>query len=583
MAEKQTISTSQTADSVTFTVLINGEAIPSEIGVQSVSIWLELNRIPKAKLMIIDGIASDNDFAISAQDFFVPGNEIEIQAGYHSDEEPIYKGIITKHSIRMRSEGGSHLIVDCSHSVVKATQIKKSRYFYESLEGDIWSSILSDYGLEADVTATEYTFNELLQFQCTDWDFLVTRAEIYGFFVNVDKDEIKIGPPDFEQEVSEAVNFGSTLLSFDAEIDSSHQLGSVIARSWDYSKTEATEIEAKSSNPKTPGNFNFSDLQSVFGNDPLIIDSVSKQPDEILQKWADSTLLRHELAKVRGRAQFIGIPQVIPGKLIELQGLGDRFNGEALVSGVRHNITGGKWLMDVQFGMARESFAERFEINAKPAYGLTPTVHGLQIGVVTQIEGDPEGDDRIQVILPMVESDGQGVWARMSTFGAGGSRGIVVRPEIGDEVVVGCVNNDPNSPIILGALNSSNLPSPIPPSDDNYEKGWVTKGEMKMIIDDDKQSLNVEMPSGKQLLISDGDSVIELKDENGNSITLNSDGITIESAKDIILKTSAGDINISGNNVNSESQIATKITANATAELSSSGSTTIKGGIVQIN
>ena len=583
MAEKQTISTSQTADSVTFTVLINGEAIPSEIGVQSVSIWLELNRIPRAKMMIVDGTPSDNDFAISAQEFFVPGHEIEIQAGYHSDEEAIFKGIITKHSIRMRSTGGSHLVIDCSHSIIKATQVKKSRYFYESLEGDIWSSILSDYSLEADITSTDYTFNELLQFQCTDWDFLVTRAEIYGFFVIVDKDEIQIGPPDFDQETSEAVNYGSTLLSLDAEIDASFQLGSVIARSWDYSKTETTEIEASSINPKTPGNLNFSDLQEVFGNDPLIMDSGSKQPDEILQKWADSTLMRHELAKVRGRAQFTGVPQVTPGKLIELQGLGDRFNGEAFVSGVRHNITGGKWIMDVQFGLAKESFAERYDINTKPAYGLTPTVHGLQIGVVTQIEGDPEGDDRILVHLPMVESGGQGVWARMSTFGAGDTRGIIVRPEIGDEVVIGCVNNDPNSPIILGALNSSNLPSPIAPSDDNFEKGWVTKGEIKMIIDDDNQSINVEMPSGKQLIISDGDKVIELKDDNGNSIKLDSDGITIESGKDIILKTSSGDINISGNNVNSESQMATAIKANSTAEFSSSGSTTIKGGLVQIN
>ncbi len=583
MAEKQTISTSQTADSVTFTVLINGEAIPTEISVQSTSIWLELNRIPRAKLMIIDGIPSDNDFAISAQDFFIPGNEIEIQAGYHSDEESIFKGIITKHSIRMRTGGSSHLVVECCHQLIKATQVKKSRYFYESLEGDIWSSILSDYDLQADVTSTDYTFAELLQFQCTDWDFLVTRAEMNGFFVSVDKDEIIIGPADFDQKASEAVNFGSTLLSFDAEIDASHQLGGVVARTWDYSKTEPTEIEAASKNPKTPGNLNFSDLRNVFGNDPLIIDSVSKQPDEILQKWADSTLLRHELAKVRGRAQFTGIPQVIPGALIELQGLGDRFNGEAFISGVRHNITGGKWLTDVQFGLSKESFAERFDINAKPAYGLTPTVHGLQIGIVTQIEGDPEGDDRILVHLPMVESDGQGVWARMSTLGAGDTRGIVIRPEIGDEVVIGCVNNDPNSPIILGALNSSNLPSPIAPTDDNFEKGWVTKGEMKMIIDDDNQSINVEMPSGKQLLISDGDGVIEMKDDNGNSLKLDSDGITIESGKDIILKTSSGDINISGANINSESQMATTIKANSTAKFSSSGSTTIKGGLVQIN
>src|SRR5690606_18081225 len=185
--------------------------------------------------------------------------------------------------------------------------------------------------------------------------------------------------------------------------------------------------------------------------------------------------------------------------------------------------------------------------------------------------------------LPVIETEGEGIWARMATYGAGDYRGIIVRPEIGDEVIVGFINDDPNSPIILGTCNSNNLPAPIEPDDDNHKKGWVTRSGMNFIINDDKKSLNVEFPSGKALKIDDDGNIIELKDENGNSIKMDADGVSIKSGKDIILKTSTGDFKFEGMNWDASMQAGTKLKSGATAEFSASGSTTIKGGIVQIN
>jgi Rhs element Vgr protein len=583
MPENQTISTPQTADAVTFTIMSEGEAVPASVSVQHISVWQEINRISKARLIILDGDPAAQSFSVSSQEIFIPGKELEIQAGYHSDEETIFKGIVTRQRIKVRQNGTSQLIVECSHNSVKMTHAPKSRYFYDKDESSVWEEILGEHDIAHEVESTDFELHEILQFQATDWDFIVSRAELYGLFVITKKNKLEIKKPDFDQDPSETVSFGSTLLSLDAEMDATSQVTGVVSKTWDFSKTETTEVAATSQNPITPGNIDRDTLSKIFSEEPLTIRNSAKQSDELLQKWADSTLMRHELSKIRGRAQFQGIPQLEAGKVIELQGLGDRFNGKAFISGVRHEIASGNWFVHVQFGLSKEAYASQYDISTRSAAGLLPAISGLQTGVVSQIEGDPEGDDRIKVKLPVVDQDEQGVWARLATPGAGNNRGIVIRPEIDDEVIVGFVNDDPNHPVILGALNSSNLPAPIAVSDDNHKKGWVTRSEIKMVVNDDKKTINIEMPSGKKISVDDDAGEISFSDEHGNSIKMDSDGITMESAKDLVMKAGSGDIKMESMNLNSQAQSEIKLTSNATAELSSSGSTTIKGGVVQIN
>ena len=50
----------------------------------------------------------------------------------------------------------------------------------------------------------------------------------------------------------------------------------------------------------------------------------------------------------------------------------------------------------------------------------------------------------------------------LATLDAGKERGTFFRPEIGDEVVVGFLNDDPRHPVILGMCHSSAKPAPEP-------------------------------------------------------------------------------------------------------------------------
>jgi uncharacterized protein involved in type VI secretion and phage assembly len=147
---------------------------------------------------------------------------------------------------------------------------------------------------------------------------------------------------------------------------------------------------------------------------------------------------------------------------------------------------------------------------------------------------------------------------------------------------LGFLGDDPRNPVLLGMLHSSAKPAPIVASDDNHEKGFVTRSEMKLLFDDDKKTMTFLTPNGNTAVLSDEDGGITLADESGNKLVMSADGITIESSADVLIKAS-GDVTVEGLNVSSAASAQLKVEGSAGAEISSGGSTVVKGSIVQIN
>ncbi len=582
MNTSRSIATAQNPDLVTTTLLVNGEQLSAAYAVKSILVNREVNRIPYAQLIILDGEAASQEFELSNTDLFIPGSEIEIKAGYHSDEESIFKGIVISHGIKIR-DAASALIVECKDPAVKMTVGTKSAYFYESTDSDIIEQLVANYsGLSADVEATNVTHKELVQYQTSDWDFMMLRAQANGKLGFVENGNIHIKEPNLSQEPEETVAYGATMLAFDGEIDARDQLKKITAYSWNAGDQQLIETEAANANVNLNGNLSKNELSEIINLDNLKLKHGGQLNTDQLQQWADAKAKIQELARNRGRVRFIGIPQVKPDTIIKLEGVGNRFNGNAYVTGVRHEIADGTWTVDAQFGLEPKWFSETYNVNSQPAAGLVAAVQGLQTGIVTQLEEDPEGEDRILVNIPIIDAASEGIWARVATLDAGDSRGSFFRPEVGDEVIVGFINNDPNYAVVLGGVNSSNKPAPLQASDDNHEKGFVTRSGMKLIFNDEKSSVTIETPGGRIVVIDDDAEEIKIDDAGSNSIILNTGGIEISSSADINIKAS-GDLNLEGTNVNIKANAEFKAEGGAGAELSTSAVAVLKGSLVQIN
>ncbi|MDO9615797.1 MAG: type VI secretion system tip protein VgrG [Bacteroidota bacterium] len=583
MPQPRNIATARPASVVTSVIKIEGNEIARTLQVDSITVTKEVNRIPWAKVILLDGSASSENFEASNDTLFIPGKKIEIKCGYQSDNNTIFKGIIIKMSIKIRAGGASMLVLECRDETVKMTIGRKSKYFLEVKDSDIISQIAGTYsGLSATAESTKVTHKEVIQYDCTDWDFVVARAEANGKICFTDDGQLNVKAPELSQSAVLSLLYGATILELDAEIDARHQLKNVTSKSWSYADQQIVETEAADPSVALNGNLTSSDLANVIGLDKFILNHGGKVEETELQAWGDALLLKRKLAKVRGRVKCKGVHTVKPGMIIELGGVGDRFNGKAFVSAVQHFVAAGDWQLNIQFGVDPEWFTETNNINDKPSAGLLAAVHGLQIGIVTQLESDPDGENRIKVRMPIISSSDDGIWARISTLDAGKERGSFFLPEIGDEVIVGFINDDPRDAVVLGMVHSSKLPAPLTAEDTNHKKGFTTRSKMKMIFDDEKKSFTLETPAGKKIIVDEDAGEIKIMDENDNKLVMDSEGITIESKGKIEIKAQK-DLKMEGLNVEMKAQAKFAAEASAAAEVKASGALTLKGATVMIN
>jgi Rhs element Vgr protein len=579
-------------DVVSYDILIEGQAMNASYQLLSLSIMKEINRIPVVKIMLRDGDAASRNFEISNTAELIPGKKIVVKIGFDGTNSQVFKGIITKQSIRVKGNGNTHLEVECRDEAVKLTIGRKSKYFENLKDSDLFGELVGQYaGLSNDAQDTSIQHKELVQHHITDWDFLLLRAEANSMLVNVNDGVIRVFKPDTSAEPVLQASYGTSIMEFEAEMDARHQWKNVKALSWDYANQQLFDAEASEASAFTQhGNLSGATLADTINLTDYELHHSGHITEQELQAWVDGVMLRSRLAKIRGRVKITGFPGIKPGDMLKLQGVGDRYNGNAFVTAVKHDIGNGSWETSLQFGLDPECYASVHRNMTDPlTAGLVGGIHGLQIGKVVQLASDPDGEDRILVKIPTIDNDAQGIWSRIACLDAGSDRGTFFRPEIDDEVIVGFVNDDPNDAIVLGMLNSSAKKAPLQASDDNHEKGIFTRSKMRIHFHDQTKTITIDTPAGNSIKLDEQGKTIEIKDQNSNEITLSTTGIKLSSQKNIDIEAgvnlslkAGASLTIGG------ASLSVKADGNMSLEgaltkLSASGITEIKGSLVKIN
>ena len=179
-----------------FSILSNGQAIPGTIGVLSIETYQAYNQIPLAIIKLVDGDMANGTFPVSDTDTFKPGSTIIINAGYDLTESKIFEGIVIKHGVTIQENGDSILTVECRDKTLAMTMGRKNANYIDKKDSEIISELVNKYsGISSKVEATAITHKELVQFHCSDWDYLVSRAEANGQLVLVENCKITVKKP----------------------------------------------------------------------------------------------------------------------------------------------------------------------------------------------------------------------------------------------------------------------------------------------------------------------------------------------------------------------------------------------------
>jgi uncharacterized protein involved in type VI secretion and phage assembly len=170
--------------------------------------------------------------------------------------------------------------------------------------------------------------------------------------------------------------------------------------------------------------------------------------------------------------------------------------------------------------------------------------YGVYPALVTDIK-DADGQGRVKVKLPWAPDSGGGTyeaWARLATTLAGSNRGTWLIPDPNDEVLVAFEGGDPRRPYVVGSLwnGSDSPPLSMDGAGNNYKKQLCSRNGVKVTLDDTdgQETLTLETPGGQKVTLKDGPGSVAIEDSNGNSIKLESAGITVTASAKVTVNAS---------------------------------------------
>jgi uncharacterized protein involved in type VI secretion and phage assembly len=426
---------------------------------------------------------------------------------------------------------------------------------------------------------------QLSQDNVSDWEFLSRLANLVGAQILVLDGKLDFRLPQAPSGAP-ATTAASTkdplvleasrnLVALRASISAAEQVPEVEARGWDFEHKQELSATA------TP---RLADVQ-VDGLDPVAMAKGFGSPN-----FLSAGAAYHSQAEVKAVAQALadqiggasvelegvvrGNPKLRQGTAVALAGVGAPFAGKYTLTSTRH-------LFNEQAG-----YTTAFTVSGRQErslYGLvTSGGHGQEehptgglVPAVVSDARDPLKLGRVRLTFPWLAKDFTSGWARTVQPGAGKGRGAVVLPEVGDEVLVGFAGGDLDTPYVIGGLyNGKDTPPDlsVPPVDgasgEIGARAFVSRTGHRLEL--------VDSPRGDAVLLSTGDGKLLLKlDKKSSTVELTSSGQVKITGMGVTVDAGAGVLELKGQQV--------KVTGQAAAEVTASGSVTVRGGIVRIN
>ena len=509
-------------------ILSAGELVSSNV--ISFDLITSVNKIPYAQVVIGEGGEGNKSvLELSNETCFQPGQEIELRLSSPAGAAE-FQGIVVKQNLQKIS-GQSYLTIDIKDSAFKLCLTRESAVFINQDDVAIIGKLAEKAALTVECRGKTLTHQQMVQYYCTNWDFIVSRAEANGLLVCVANGVIQLKKPD----LSTATKVLTEVYEYELEVDPSSQYQQVDGVCWDVNEVKPLKIAHTNKDVTLEGNHDFAKLGEGLSLDACVLVSGIPSNAAEMEAWANACRLKSRHALVQGRISIAGNPQLQLGDVVTIAEAGELFSATVLISGIRHRITSNGWTTDLQCGLSSKWFYEDHALMDKAAAGLLPGINGLQIGIVEAYpdEGDPDKVHRIKVKLPAIHEQESVIWARLILPYAGSQRGAHWVPEAGDEVVVGFFNDDPRYPVVLGSLYNGQAEPPLALTKENNEKGFITRSGSKIVFTDeqDKERMEISTPAGNTVLLED-EKGITIHDSNENKIILNDQGIHLEDSSE---------------------------------------------------
>lgn len=288
------------------------------------------------------------------------GKAIKVSVGPPDDERTLFQGAITAIEADFAEAREPEVVVHAEDKLFDFRTTRRMRTYKQKSDADIASAIANDHGLSPDVNADGPTYDVVQQWNMSDLAFLRHRAQLIQAEVWVDDDGLHFKSRNNRSGTQITLVQGARLIEVQIRADLAHQRTKIKVSGYDASARdkldeEATNdaIQAEVSGGRTGPQV----LQQAFG------ERVSYRLREVPLEGGEATafakaeMLRRGRGFVTARGTTDGTPDMVVGSVLELQGVGQPFEGGSYyVTRVCHSY-------DLNHGHRTRFEAERATIN----------------------------------------------------------------------------------------------------------------------------------------------------------------------------------------------------------------------------
>ncbi|WP_027344147.1 VgrG-related protein [Hamadaea tsunoensis] len=432
---------------------------------------------------------------------------------------------------------------------------------------------------EGAIDATRPIHQRVAQDNTTDWQLLQRLAREVGFELSVTEDRLNFRKPTRASQGPEPgtldstgplqLRLGDELLRIHARISAAEQVSEVEVRGWDPGSKRplvavAPAVTTAASNGADPR-----EIAGKFGGHRLVLTDpplrTQTEVETVAKAGADQ--VAGACTELSGVSR--GNPRLRAGTAVSVGLAGAPFDGRYTLTRSRHRYDG------------TDGYTVGFNASGRQDRSLLALTNGMAGGVggggvvpgtVTDV-ADPDKLGRVKVTFPWLAENYASDWLRVVSAGAGSKRGMVVLPEVDDEVLVAFEQGDLRHGYVLGGLyNGVDRPEL---GDDLIDattgavrrRGFVSRRGHALVFLDDPAD------SGVALLAEEGRLRISLHGTE-RRIRITADGAVEISGADVTVKAS-GDATISAGG-----QLRLKGSA---VKVEASGSVEVTGSMIRLN
>jgi phage protein D len=271
------------------------------------------------------------------------GAPIKIAMGYGDVKSltNLIEGVVTQVATDFNDGGSPELTISGYDNAFPMMGGKSNKSWTKRRDSDVVQEIAGLHNLDADIASTKEERPQIERNQEGDLEFINRLAGRNGFEAYVTGRTLHFRPSQNQGGGVVTLEWGKSLLSFKPDGNIAGQISGVEVYGWNP-KTKK-EIVGKAAHGEEPGRDAKRDsggdqIATVLRNQPVLR---VRQP---VFSQAEATTRAQALLKERadqfltGSGETLGVPDVVPGRNIELKGLGKKFSKTYYVQEATHRF-----------------------------------------------------------------------------------------------------------------------------------------------------------------------------------------------------------------------------------------------------